>query len=447
MKKRVLALTMAAVGTLTAVSTASAAEWLYYVDGSSLGRVQSDGTQKNGSFATITGTVSGLAANGSDTFVIRGSQATAHIDRVSSTGGKTTITSTPLCASAANSANDLASAGLAANGNYLYYVCEDGPSHTLNRYLARISFDGATRNEGLVDLQNTTVNAFAVDAEYAYLAVSQGAQTIRVDRAALSPGSTRVQGPASSVTQLAIGASGFFWGNQSNIGRYAFDFPTLTSTSLFTTVGGGMSVQSLAAGSTAVFWRQGTGSNATIRKADPGAPGTSAAFLTGSSGGGGMPGPGSGLSWITIGSASEAPADTGSVTPTPTPTPTPTAGFAIAKATPTVNTNTPGENAVVTVSLQLEKKGKYTFIFENPTSNEMAREQATSSRVSMQKGSKIGKRLLKKRVTAAVITTTEDNAKLVTRALLRKAQAKKLNLRVIYAPTGTAQGESVIKIK
>ena len=112
-----------------------------------------------------------------------------------------------------------------------------------------------------------------------------------------------------------------------------------------------------------------------------------------------------------------------------------------------MNTSAPGEDAVVTVKVQLEKKGKYTFIFEKPTSSEMSREQATSSRVPMQKGSKIGKRLLKKAVTAAVITTTEDNAKLVTRALLRKAQAKKLNLRVIYAPTGTAQSESVIKIK
>lgn len=149
--------------------------------------------------------------------------------------------------------------------------------------------------------------------------------------------------------------------------------------------------------------------------------------------------------------------DSGGNTPTPTPTTgggsttpaatTPISGPAATLATPTVNTSGPGENAVVTVKVQLEKKGKYTFIFERSTSNEMSREQATSNRVSMQKGSKIGKRLLKKAVTAAVITTTEDNAKLVTRALLRKAQAKKLNLRVIYAPTGTAQSESVIKIK
>ncbi|MFM8828705.1 MAG: hypothetical protein ACKOGE_05415, partial [Actinomycetota bacterium] len=115
--------------------------------------------------------------------------------------------------------------------------------------------------------------------------------------------------------------------------------------------------------------------------------------------------------------------------------------------TPTVDTNTPGENAVVSVAVQLAEKGQYTFIFERPTSNEMSREQATSNRVPMQKGTKIGKRKLKKAYTAAVITTTQDNAKLVTRALLRKAQAKKLNLRVIYAPSGNAKSESVIKIK
>jgi hypothetical protein len=99
------------------------------------------------------------------------------------------------------------------------------------------------------------------------------------------------------------------------------------------------------------------------------------------------------------------------------------------------------------VRTQLGPKGKYTFIFERPASNEMSREQATGNRVPMQKGSKLGKRVLKKTYTAAVITTTADNAKVVTRALLRKAKAKKLNLRVIYAPTGTAQSESVIKIK
>lgn len=133
-------------------------------------------------------------------------------------------------------------------------------------------------------------------------------------------------------------------------------------------------------------------------------------------------------------------------TPAPAPAPAPTPA-ATTLATPSVNTSAPGQNAVVTVRVQLAQKGKYTFIFEKPTSNEMSREQATSSRVPMQKGTRIGTRRLKKTYTAAVITTTADNAKVVTRALLRKAQAKKLNLRVVYAPTGTAQSESVIKIK
>jgi hypothetical protein len=102
---------------------------------------------------------------------------------------------------------------------------------------------------------------------------------------------------------------------------------------------------------------------------------------------------------------------------------------------------------VVTVPTQLGAKGKYTFIFEKPSANEMSREQATSSRVGMQKGTRLGKRVLKKTYTAAVITTTTDGAKVVTRALVRKAQAKKLNLRVVYTPTSGAQTESVIKIK
>jgi hypothetical protein len=99
------------------------------------------------------------------------------------------------------------------------------------------------------------------------------------------------------------------------------------------------------------------------------------------------------------------------------------------------------------VRTQLGPKGRYTFIFQKRTSSELSRENAASSRVTMQKGTRLGKRTLKKAYTAAVVTTTADNARVVTRALLRKAQAKKLDLRVVYTPTSGAQTESVIKIK
>jgi hypothetical protein len=48
-------------------------------------------------------------------------------------------------------------------------------------------------------------------------------------------------------------------------------------------------------------------------------------------------------------------------------------------------------------------------------------------------------------VTAANVTTTSAGAKLVMRALLKKAQAKKWNLRVIHTATNGTLTQSVIK--
>ncbi len=99
----------------------------------------------------------------------------------------------------------------------------------------------------------------------------------------------------------------------------------------------------------------------------------------------------------------------------------------------------------VTVPVQLAEVGKYTFIYETKNSNEMSTPAQTSGkRIAMHKGSRVGKRALKKVTTAAVIITTEANAKVVLNSFLKKAQAKSWNLRVIHTAADGSQSQSVI---
>ena len=106
--------------------------------------------------------------------------------------------------------------------------------------------------------------------------------------------------------------------------------------------------------------------------------------------------------------------------------------------------NTRQSNAIgcsqVSVPLQLDKVGKYTFIYETTTGQvASARDTgAVSSRATWNKGSTLGKRKLKKASTAPVLVTTEANKRLVVNGLIKKAQAKGLRLRVIHqAADGT----------
>ena len=144
---------------------------------------------------------------------------------------------------------------------------------------------------------------------------------------------------------------------------------------------------------------------------------------------------------VNSGSASGGGRSSGS---TPAPAPAPAQAATALKAPTQSTTADSNGNVAVTLALQLDEVGKYTFMFEKVTSNEMSREAASSSRISMQKGTKIGKRKLTKTVTAANVTTTSAGAKLVMRVLLKKAQAKKWNLRVIHTAADGAMTQSVV---
>ncbi len=455
MKKRMaLAVTAASVAGLgVSAAAASAADYLYYsvsgAGGNSVGRVELDGTTgRNDAFASFgSDTIRGLAATNSAVYVVTGaSQTNPKLTRVDSSGTKTEFFSGgSMCPAGAADGY-----GPTTDSQFIYYICENntGTGGSVTRYLARVTLDGATRDapfSGSLSNVSTGGNtAPAVSGGYAYFKSSS-----RITRVALTPGATAtLSSSTDSAVVIAGSPAGVFSMNSGSPTQTlsvfpTADFPGWTPATRFTGLLSVFGPFTMAANTESLFWPV-RGGQALAKGSIAGADSANTSFLTAS----GMTSFGGSVAVDPTGpGGGSTPTPTPPPTPTPTPTPAPTAGPATTLATPTVNTSAPGKNAVVTVRTQLGPKGKYTFIFERPTANEMSREQATSSRVAMQKGTRLGKRTLRKAYTAAVITTTADNAKVVTRALLRKAQARKLNLRVIYAPTGTAQSESVIKIK
>ena len=142
---------------------------------------------------------------------------------------------------------------------------------------------------------------------------------------------------------------------------------------------------------------------------------------------------------VTVGGGAPAPTTT-TTAAAPAPPP-PTAQLL---RSPTTQ-NTKASNRIgcsqVSVPLQLDKVGRYTFIYERSTGQSAsAREsQVTSAtRVTWNTGSTLGKRKLTKASTAPVLVTTEANKRLVVNGLIKKAQAKNLRLRVIHtAADGT----------
>lgn len=142
---------------------------------------------------------------------------------------------------------------------------------------------------------------------------------------------------------------------------------------------------------------------------------------------------------VTVGGGAPAPTTT-TTAAAPAPPP-PTAQLL---RSPTTQ-NTKASNRIgcsqVSVPLQLDKVGRYTFIYERSTGQSAsAREsQVTSAtRVTWNRGSTLGKRKLTKASTAPVLVTTEANKRLVVNGLIKKAQAKNLRLRVIHtAADGT----------
>lgn len=134
---------------------------------------------------------------------------------------------------------------------------------------------------------------------------------------------------------------------------------------------------------------------------------------------------------------------TPTTTPAPASAPAPPPPTAQLLRAPTTQ-NTRQSNRIgcsqVSVPLQLDKIGRYTFIYETASGqSSSARESGrTGGRVAWNKGSTLGKRKLNKVSTAPVLVTTEANKRLVVNGLIKKAQAKNLRLRVIHtAADGT----------
>lgn len=441
------------VGLSAGVTAASAADWLYYSvsgqGGEKVGRVQLDGTTgRDDAFASFANPVAALAATDSAVYVatkpIAGNTVT--LSRVDTSGTKTDLFGGAAMCSTAPGGASAYSMGLGIDGSYLYYICEQGPSNQSARYLARATLDGSTRDESFASLSSIAADSsrFTVGGGYAYFKAGTGFGADRVYRVALTAGAAAAGvGSADTVQAMAWASAGLFWintGNTQSISRFSVaDFPSWTSTSVLSPITSSQPAV-IAANTKSVFWRPG--GLPAIAKANADGSGTANLSFVAPSG------------MSMFGYLAVDPSGPGGDTPTPAPAPAPTPGATpaatpaatVVKAPTQSTTADSNGNVAVTLSLQLDEVGKYTFIFEKVTSNEMSREQASgSSRISMQKGTKIGKRKLTKVVTAANVTTTSAGAKLVMRALLKKAQAKKWNLRVIHTATNGTLTQSVIE--
>jgi hypothetical protein len=435
------------VGLSAGVTAASAADWLYYGNMGKVGRVQVDGTNRDDNFASGFQNTQGIAAAGSAVYVatkVSNNSDDKTLWKVDGSGTKTDLLGSLMCSTVAGTSPY----GLATDGEYLYYICENGTgANATTRYLARVSLDGTSRNEtfsGALTGIFTSSSSLTAGGGYAYFlgGPSPGVGGVTgVYRVALTAGALAAgQTGGVSLATMAWSPAGLFWinagGFSKSLGRFPVaDFPGWNSTSVYSSITSDARA-SLAADSTNVFWV--TGSNPpTIAKGNAdgsGTPDTSFLSFTGFA----MPG------YLAVGSGPGG--DTPAPAPTPAPTPGATPAATVLKAPTQSTTADSNGNVAVTLSLQLDDVGKYTFIFEKVTSNEMSREQASgSSRISMQKGTKIGKRKLTKVVTAANVTTTSAGAKLVMRALLKKAQAKKWNLRVVHTAADGTLTQSVIK--
>ena len=438
MKKHIVVAATATlvVGLSAGVTAASAADYIFWTaEGSSqgaqsIGRANLDGTGANENLVPGSAGVdmpAGVMANSSSIFWLNGlngkTLAKANTD---GSGARMDIAGGLLGSTGVDQA--------ALVGDFIYFpsptqVGGFGPTSAVGR----VGTDGTGKTviSPAVFQGGMSFSRLAGVGSYVYPVGNRSASLARVTTSGTVDNEAFISGISPSAKGLAASSSYLYWTATGGIGRATIDGATKQPSFVtgLTNVGDGIAVSG-----TYIYWSAGGRPSGpfTIGRMKVDGTDQNPNFITG------LTKYPSSIAVTGEGTPAPAPA------PTPTPTPTPTA---TTLATPTVNTSAPGEDAVVTVKVQLEKKGKYTFIFERPASNEMSREQATGNRVPMQKGSKLGKRVLKKTYTAVVITTTADNAKVVTRALLRKAQAKKLNLRVIYAPSGTAQSESVIKIK
>ena len=448
MKKR-MAMAVAATVALGLGAGATAANaddyvyWMKFGMSPSIARATVDGSGVNESFIASPGTMAdGLAVTGDSIYWTTGMNSLAL--------AKAAIDGTGVNSNVGLIGANISNHAVAVDGAYAYV-----PTAPPGASLGRIGTDGSGLNGAFVSSvfgNGAQVTKIATDGTYLYLGTN-GTQIARanLDGTGLVSNLITTSQPYGG---LAAAGGYVYWTNTTSndaIGRANSDGTNKQENF----ISGLDHVRgAIAANSQYIFWYRNGGCSTgsyCIGRANADGTGVAQSQITGLT---------ASASALSIGVPGPAPTPT--PTPGPTPSPSPdasassgsTSGGSAAPMTPAATvlaaptqSSTADSNGDVAVSLalQLDEVGKYTFIFEKVTSNEMSREQASgSSRISMQKGTKIGKRKLTKAITAANVTTTSTGAKLVMRALLKKAQAKKWNLRVIHTATDGSQSQSVI---
>ncbi len=422
MKKRMV---MAATATLVvglgaSVTAASAADYIYWSafgQSSSIGRAAIDGSAVNESFISGLSGAASPMLTASNIFWLDGF-------------GSISLAKAGLDGSAVNTS--LASLGTSFNmdqatvqGSYVYFPAPFGGR------IGRVGTDGNGVDASFsqpVFQGSPVLEAVTSDADALYTKSPNADEIAKVGLDGTVLNAAWATGVTPQIVRMATGDGYVYWSSSTGIGRIKADGTGQNNAFISGLSNAG---HGIAVGGGYIYWGWGAfGSPYGIGRVKTDGTDMNVNFITG------LTQEPSGLA-VTGGSAP---------TPAPAPTSDPAPTATVLKAPTQSSTADSNGNVAVSLSLQLDEVGKYTFIFEKVTSNEMSREQASgSSRISMQKGTKIGKRKLTKTVTAADVTTTSAGAKVVMRALLKKAQAKKWNLRVIHAAADGTLTQSVIK--
>lgn len=442
-RRLVLATAAAATAALATAATASSASTVLYswfsLGQRGIGSIQSDGSGSTPSrIAPITSQGSTPVATGGG-YVFWVSEAAAgqyNLLRAPQAGGSAENIITGACSSL-GTVN--ATPAIAANTTHLYYSCANVNSGGMN-YLARAALDGTAKDESFIgpgSFGATTPLAVAVNATHAYVVGGGPMQRIDLN----GGGSASLVTSANPGAGVAVDASYVYWTDPGGqrIGRAPLDYQPGVAQNPYFISGLAYSPAEMATDGTSLFWVtvDNTG-DYRLAKANVDGSGINMSF-----------GPAySSVYGVAVGTSGSAPA------PSPAPTTSAASTAPVAGSTPdgpasllrpitTQATKKASRQGATQVAapVNLKDTGRYTFIFETrANSNERWTEmQVTSAtRVVQQKNSRIGKKTLRKNSTAPVYTTTSANKKLVVVALIKKAQAKNLRLRVIHrAANGT----------
>jgi hypothetical protein len=422
---------VATAATVALAGPALGADYIYWSadDGvsstSSLGRANLDGTDVRSSIVANAGQVGGLAANANYLYWtnrVSGGMATRLGRSARDGSGASSSFATIDAASGAQT-------GLGITATHAYAFMGSGQ-------VARIGLDGSGANPSLFSIPGGGGWAATVAGNYMYWCTNGSPSNIGRVGLTGSPSSTTFVQPATGASSagaqsVAVGDSYIYWTNSgaNAIGRANIDGSSPNAT--FIT--GASQPSAVAVTSTHVYWTNS--GNRTIGRAALDGSDKNVSFIsTGAAAG-------RELKSLAISIGGSEP------TPTPTPTPQPSGGGSSSggsTGTPTANTTAPvtqavkGPDAQVVVKLQLGASGRYTFIYQRGTA-------ANAPRIPMRKGSRIGKRVLKKTTTAATFTTTDANAKLVINSLLKKAEARGWVLRVIRRASDGTLTDSIIR--